>query len=182
MKTSRRIAAVIAGAALVCSMAVSASASDGGKTNFSLYVPNDPTYEITVPATVNISAKEATNIPITASNVDYIPANKKVSVTLANGCGVYGRLYLQAKNPNGGNDYLMTLDVKGTDGEWKTGAVENQIKGMELASFTANGSKDYQIKPCALDYPGATNQNLVIQKGAKYTGYVTYGVSLTDKA
>ena len=37
---------------------------------------------------------------------------------------------------------MMTLYVKGTDGEFKMGALENQIKGMELASFTEDGHNE----------------------------------------
>ena len=74
----------------------------------------------------------------------------------------------------------MTLGVKGTDGEFKSGALENQIKGMELAAFTQDGSMNYELRPAALDYPDSTNDNLVIQKGVHYTGYLTYGIELAD--
>ena len=74
----------------------------------------------------------------------------------------------------------MTLGVKGTDGEFKSGALEKQIKGMELAAFTQDGSMNYELRPAALDYPDSTNDNLVIQKGVHYTGYLTYGIELAD--
>ena len=79
-----------------------------------------------------------------------------------------------------GKEYLMTLDVKGTDGEFKSGALEKQIRGMELAAFTEDGTMNYELRPVALDYPGSTNDNLVIQKGVHYSGYVTYGIELAD--
>ena len=77
---------------------------------------------------------------------------------------------------------MMTLYVKGTDGEFKMGALENQIKGMELASFTEDGTMNYELRPAALNYPDSTSDNLVIQKGVHYSGYVTYGIGLTDIA
>ena len=111
--------------------------------------------------TVALSATENTQVPITASDVKYIPEGKKISVTLDRGNG-------------------MTLYVKGTDGEFKMGALENQIKGMELASFTEDGTMNYELRPAALDYPDSTSDNLVIQKGVHYSGYVTYGIELAD--
>ena len=59
-------------------------------------------------------------------------------------------------------------------------ALENQIKGMELASFTEDGTMNYELRPAALDYPDSTSDNLVIQKGVHYSGYVTYGIELAD--
>ena len=105
---------------------------------------------------------------------------KKISVTLEKGNGTFGRLYLVGTNEETGKEYLMTLGVKGTDGEFKSGALEKQIKGMELAAFTQDGSMNYELRPAALDYPDSTNDNLVIQKGVHYTGYLTYGIELAD--
>ena len=63
------------------------------------------------------------------------------------------------------------------------GALEKQIKGMELVAFTEDGTANYEIYPCAQDYPdreGKEGDNLAIQKGVHYTGWMDYGVGLTD--
>nr|WP_289063539.1 hypothetical protein [uncultured Anaerostipes sp.] len=159
-----------------------AANTTSGRTDLSLYVANDPVYTVTVPETVQLSATENTQVPITASDVKDIPEGQKISVTLDHGNGTFGRLYLEGTNEETGKEYLMTLDVKGTDGEFKSGALEKQIKGMELASFTKDGTMNYELRPVALDYPGSTNDNLTIQKGVHYSGYVTYGIGLKDIA
>lgn len=157
-----------------------AANTTAGRTDLSLYVANDPVYTVTVPETVQLSATENTQVPITASEVKNIPEGQKISVTLDRGNGNFGRLYLTGTNEETGKDYNMTLYIKGTDGEFKMGALENQIKGMELASFTDNGTMNYELRPAALNYPDSTNDNLKIQKGVHYSGYITYGIGLTD--
>ena len=171
---------VLAAAAMLSVMPVYAQNTTAGKTDLTLYVENDPEDTITVPETVELSAVENTQVPITASDVKYIPEGEKISVTLEKGSGVYGRLYLEGTNEETGKDYLLTLNIKGTDGEFKMGALENQIKGMELASFTEDGTMNYELRPVNLDYPDSTNANLQVQKGVHYTASITYGIKLVD--
>ena len=95
-----------------------AANTTSGRTDLSLYVANDPVYTVTVPETVQLSATENTQVPITASDVKDIPEGQKISVTLDHGNGTFGRLYLEGTNEETGKEYLMTLDVKGTDGEF----------------------------------------------------------------
>lgn len=173
-------AALLAAVSMFGTVPVNAANTTSGRTDLSLYVANDPVYTVTVPETVALSATENTQVPITASDVKYIPEGKKISVTLDRGNGTFGRLYLEGTNEETGKEYMMTLYVKGTDGEFKMGALENQIKGMELASFTEDGTANFQMYPCAFDYPGSTNQNLSIQKGVEYKGSMTFGVELKD--
>lgn len=154
-----------------------------GHTDLSLYVPNDPVYTVTVPEKVELNATEHTQVPVTASDVQYIPEGKKISVRLQKGNGTYGRLYLVGDKMNGAKPYMMTLNIKGTDGEFKMGALEKQIKGMELASFTDNGTQNYEIYPVSQDYPeeqGKTDSNLAIQKGVHYSGWIDYSIGLYD--
>ena len=154
-----------------------------GHTDISLFVPNDPIYTVTVPEKVSLSATEHTQVPVTASDVQYIPEGKKISVTLKKGNGVYGRLYLTGDKNNGNKPYLMTIMIKGTGDEFKMGALEKQIKGMELASFTDNGTANYEMYPVSQDYPeeaGKEGSNLAIQKGVHYTGWIDYGIGLYD--
>ena len=77
----------------------------------------------------------------------------------------------------------MTLQIKGTSGEYKSGALEKQIKGMELASFTADGTMNYEVYPCSQDYPQyeGKDSNLAIQKGVQYSAYIDYGIALVDQ-
>lgn len=172
--------AVLAATAMLGVMPVCAANTTTGRTDLSLYVPNDPVYTITVPQTVELNATEDTQVPVTASDVKYIPEGKKISVTLEKGNGTRGRLYLTGTNEETGKDYTMTLYIKGTEGEFKMGALENQILGMELASFTADGTMDYELRPASLVFPDSTSDNLKIQKGVHYSAYLTYGIELTD--
>ena len=171
MKKAFTAAAAMAVAVISTVATVSAANTESGRTDLTLYVPNDPVYTITVPETVALSATENTQVPITASDVKYIPEGKKISVTLDRGNGTFGRLYLEGTNEETG---------KGTEGEFKMGALENQIRGMELASFTEDGTMNYELRPAALNYPDSTADNLTIQKGVHYTGYLTYGIELAD--
>ena len=142
-----------------------------------------PAYTITRPETVTLSATEHTQVPITASDVKYIPDGKKISVTFLKGNGTYGRLYMTGTYEETGKNYLMTLQIKGTSGEFKSGALEKQIKGMELASFTADGTMNYEVYPCSQDYPQyeGKDSNLAIQKGVQYSAYIDYGIALVDQ-
>ena len=180
MKKAFTAAAAMAVAVISTVATVSAANTESVRTDLTLYVPNDPVYTITVPETVALSATENTQVPITASDVKYIPEGKKISVTLDRGNGTFGRLYLEGTNEETGKEYMMTLYVKGTEGEFKMGALENQIRGMELASFTEDGTMNYELRPAALNYPDSTADNLTIQKGVHYTGYLTYGIELAD--
>lgn len=179
----RKIIAAMLAAVMICSVMaaqVSAENTAAAKSDITMYQPYDPVYTVTIPQTIEIDTKEITDVQITASDVQHIPEGKKISVTLTKGSGTYGRLYLEAENPSGGKNYLMTLMIKGTGDEFESGALENNIKGMELASFTENGTANFQMYPCAFDYPESTNQNLTIQKGAEYKGSMTFGVELKD--
>ena len=86
------------------------------------------------------------------------------------------------ENEETGKDYTMTLMIKGTEGEFKSGALEKQIKGMELASFTEDGTMNYEMYPCSQDYPQyeGEDSNLAIQKGVQYSAYIDYGIALVD--
>lgn len=179
MRKSALCIAVLA-ASVICSIPVCAANTTTGKTDFSLYVENGPVYTVTVPESVALSPTEHTQVPISASNVKYIPEGKKISVTLESGSGVYGRLYMQGTDEETNEEYLMTLNIKGTDGDFKSGALEKQIKGMELAAFTEDGTADYELYPASQDYPDSTNKNLVIQKGVHYSASITYGIQLKD--
>ena len=85
----KNMMAVTAGilAGLMCATPVLAATTESGHTDISLYVPNDPAYTITIPETVTLSATEHTQVPITASDVKYIPDGKKISVTFLKGNG-----------------------------------------------------------------------------------------------
>ena len=168
---------------VTCVTPAFAANTGSAHTDFTLFVANDPVYTITVPETVSLNPTEHTKVDITASDVKYIADDKKISVKISKGSGYKGRLYLQGSDGdvmNGNSPYLMTLKVTGASGETKSGALENQIKGLELASFTEDGTESYEIYPCSQDYPNGTG-NLAIQKGVHYTGYMDYSVQYVDR-
>ena len=154
----KRITIAIVTSAIAGTMMVTpafAANTESAHTDLSLYIANDPVYTVTVPETVSLDAKEHTQVPITASDVQYIPEGKKISVTFQ----------------------------KGTSGDFKSGALEKQIKGMELAAFTEDGTVNYEMYPCSQDYPqyeGQEGSNLAIQKSVHYSAYVDYGIALED--
>ncbi|MCH3962234.1 MAG: hypothetical protein LKE48_08930 [Solobacterium sp.] len=177
------LAAVAAAVMSISAFPVYAEDSDtptSGETQITMYEAKDPTYNVTIPSAIQLSTTENTQVPVTVSGIENLPTDKKISVTFAKGSGVYGRLYLEGTNPSGGSNYLMTLMLKGTDGAVKCGALENQIIGTELASFTADGSSSFELYPCALDYPGEQSGNLAIHKGVTYSGSMTYGIAVTN--
>ena len=181
MKAGKSAAVLMAATIFGTMLPVSVQA-DTAKSDITMYEPNDPVYTVTIPETIVMDTKEITKIPITASDVAYIPEGSKISVTLKSGSGTYGRLYLEEADENieGRKPYLMTLMKQGTEEGFKNGALEKQIKGMELAAFTENGTMEYQMYPVAFDYPNGTG-NLAIQKGVHYTGSMTYGIELVNK-
>lgn len=182
----KRITTAIVTSAIAGTMMVTpafAANTESAHTDLSLYIANDPVYTVTVPETVSLDAKEHTQVPITASDVQYIPEGKKISVTFQKGNGTYGRLYMVGDKMNGSKPYMMTLNLKGTSGDFKSGALEKQIKGMELAAFTEDGTVNYEMYPCSQDYPqyeGQEGSNLAIQKSVHYSAYVDYGIALED--
>ncbi len=118
----KRIAAAVMTSVMAGMMMVTptfAANTGSAHTDFSLYVANDPVYTVTVPETVTLNAKEHTLVPITASDVKNIPEGKKITVTLQKGNGTYGRLYLVGDKMNGAKPYMMTLNIKGTSGDFK---------------------------------------------------------------
>ena len=94
MKTKKkRITTAIVTSAIAGTMMVTpafAANTESAHTDLSLYIANDPVYTVTVPETVSLDAKEHTQVPITASDVQYIPEGKKISVTFQKGNGTYG--------------------------------------------------------------------------------------------
>lgn len=78
---------------------------------------------------------ENTQVPINASDVKYIPEGRKISVTLEKGSGVFGRLYLEGTNEETGKDYTLTLNIKGTDGEFKMALLRTRSRAWSLQIF-----------------------------------------------
>lgn len=174
MIKGRKIMTAILTAAVCAAFPMAAQADSSSVTNLTLFESAEPAYTVTVPENVEVAAQGNTDVAIKAETVKNLPQNKKISVTLAKGSGVFGRLYLTAENPENpeGKQLTLTLYVTGTDGEPKMGALENQIKGMELAAFTEDGSQNYQL---------SVAPSLTPVKGAQYSGYLVYGIEMTDK-
>jgi hypothetical protein len=175
---------ILATAACLTSLTATAlAATNTTQSQISLYVPNTPTYTITIPETIALSATEHTKVSIVASDVENIAEDKKISVKVSKGSGYKGRLYLEGSEGdklNGSKPYQMTLEIIGTSGNTLNGALEKKIKGAELVSFTENGTAEYEMWPCALDYTNKTG-NLAIQKGVHYQGYIDYSIQYVDR-
>lgn len=174
MTRGKKIMTAVLTGAMCTAFPMAAPADSTSVTNLTLFESAEPAYTVTVPETVEVAARGSTDVKVTAEEIKNLPEDKKISVTLAKGNGVFGRLYLTAEDPENpeGKQLTLTLYVTGTDGEPKMGALENQIKGMELAAFTENGSQDYQL---------SVAPSLTPVKGAQYSGYIVYGVELKDR-
>ncbi len=181
------LAMVLTVAASVSCLAapVFAENTASAQTQFSLYIANDPTYTITIPEKITLSAAEKTPVTITASNVANIEDGKKVSVKVKKGSGSKGKLYLTGDqtNPNTNSAYTMTLCFTDSSGNRQFGAGVG-FKKKEVASFTADGEQSFNIWPYSLECDEATqsssNGNLTIQKGVHYTGYMDYTIEYVD--
>ena len=71
MKLVKKLSAGLLTLAMCTAMTATAFADDA-QTTFNLYVPNDPTYTITVPETIDVSATEITKVPVVASDVNFL--------------------------------------------------------------------------------------------------------------
>ena len=162
-------------AALCLSLSVCANAATVDQsspetlgTEFSFTYKNDPTYTITIPSSVEIS-KEGTQVDIVAENVANLDG-QKISVTLASTNYYRNQLVLSGKAANG-QSKVIRYQLETADGTVLETTGNDTVSGSELASFTADGTVSYTVKPVIAS---------VTAKGVTYTGSMTYGIQLVD--
>lgn len=140
--------------------------AENNGTKFSYEHLADPAYTITIPAEVTLT-KEGVDVTIEATHVANLN-NRTISVTAAGTDYYRNQFVLEAANvsPRSSIRYQITTangEVLATTGE------KDQYVGVELVSFTDNGSESYNAMPIITDYAVA---------GAVYTGTFIYGITL----
>ena len=172
------IAAVLA--ATVCLSAIPAFAESADQnsentlgTNFTFELKNDPTYTVTIPAAVTMT-KQGTQVDIVAENVENLDG-KKVSVTIAGTDKYRNQMLLEGKTADGKNASLRYQFVMPDQSVIETTGGKDQVNGVELASFTENGTASFTVVPVLT---GSSS----IKKGVTYTGSMTYGIELVELA
>lgn len=172
MKTKRILAIVLAATALLSMGVISASAADETEalsTEFTFEYKNDPTYSITIPSTV-VMTKEGVQMDIVATDVAYLD-NQKISVTIADTDKYRNQMIIEGKTEDGKNASMRYQLVKADGTVIETTGGKNQVNGVELASFTENGTATLTVLP-------VISNSSSVKKGVTYTGSMTYGIEL----
>ena len=176
----KKLITIICALALCATTVVSASAatvnatSEGGvDTNITFEYKYDPEYTVTIPSEVELTA-QGTNVEIKAENVAHLD-NKKVSVTIAGTDAYRNQMVLSGKTEDGKQASLRYQFIMPDEKVIETTGGKNQVNGVEVASFTEDGTVSFAVKPVLT---GSSS----IKKGVTYTGTITYSVALADIA
>lgn len=145
--------------------------TDGGNasTSFTYEYANDPTFTVTIPESITITNTGA-DMTISAENVANL-GNQKISVKIAGTDQYRNQMVLSGKSESG-SSYVMRYQIILPDETIiETTGEKDQVNGVELASFTEDGSVDLRVLPVVL--PSSS-------KGVTYNGSMTYLIELTD--
>ncbi|BBF41346.1 hypothetical protein lbkm_0020 [Lachnospiraceae bacterium KM106-2] len=153
-------------------MAASAPACAAETTEFSYLEENEPTYTVSIPASVQMT-KEGSDLTIKASDVAYLDG-KKISVTIAGTDGYINQMVMEGDTTSPVYSSSLRYQILKGDQVIETTGKKNQVVGVELASFTGNGKETLKVKP-VIDGTGRR-----VEKGVTYTGTMTYGIDLVD--
>ncbi len=174
----KKLITIICGVALCAATVVSASAATvnqtskgSAETSFSFEYKYDPEYTVTIPSEVELTT-EGTNVEIKAENVAHLD-NKKISVTIAGTNAYRNQMLLEGKTEDGKQAALRYQFIMPDERVIETTGGKNQVNGVEVASFTEDGTVSFAVKP-------VLNGSSSIKKGVTYTGTITYSVALAD--
>lgn len=174
----KKLISIIAALAMCTTAAVSASAATidqttdtSADTTFTFEYKYDPTYTVTIPSEVQLTA-EGTPVEIKAENVDHLDG-KKVSVTIAGTDYYRNQMVLSGKTESGSQASMRYQFIMPDESVIETTGGKDQVNGVEVASFTEDGSTSFTVKP-------VLNGSSSIKKGVTYTGTMTYAVALAD--
>ncbi len=174
----KKLISIIAALTMCATFAVSASAATidqttdtSADTTFTFEYKYDPTYTVTIPSEVQLTA-EGTPVEIKAENIEYLDG-KKVSVTIAGTDYYRNQMVLSGKTESGSQASLRYQFVMPDETVIETTGGKDQVNGVEVASFTEDGSSSFTVKPVL---SGSSS----IKKGVTYTGTMTYAVALAD--
>ena len=82
-------------------------------------------------------------------------------------------MVLEGKTSTGSNASLRYQFVMADDSIIETTGGKDQVNGVELASFTEDGTVSFTVRPVL---SGSSS----IKKGVTYTGSMTYGIELKE--
>lgn len=134
-------------------------------TSIQCSIRNDPTYTVTIPASVSMD-KNGTDVAIEASDVQDLD-NQKISITIEG--TDYFRNQMVLVDPETRD--VLRYQIITPDGEvLETTGTADQMNGKEILSFTEDGTKSYTLKPVMAF-------NVV---PGDYAGTLTYGISVVD--
>lgn len=174
----KKLITAICGVALCAATAVSASAATvnqttegSAETSFSFEYKYDPEYTVTIPSEVELTT-EGANVEIEAENVAHLD-NKKVSVTIAGTNAYRNQMVLSGKTEDGKQASLRYQFIMPDESIIETTGGKDQVNGVEVASFTEDGTVSFAVKP-------VLNGSSSIKKGVTYTGTMSYCVALAD--
>lgn len=174
----KKLISLIAALAMCTTAAVSASAAtvdqaenEGVETSFTFDYKYDPTYTVTIPSEIELTA-EGTPVEIKAENVNYLDG-KKVSVTIAGTNYFRNQMVLQGKTETGSQASLRYRFIMPDESVIETTGGKDQVNGVEVASFTQDGTSSFTVKPVL---SGSSS----IKKGVTYTGTMTYAIALAE--
>ena len=171
----KKVIAVFLAAVSCMAMSVTAMASESTQ-EISAVLTADPTYTVTIPATVNMG-NDGTTVDVTASEVENLAEGQKISVTIAGTNYFRNQLVLEADRDLVDVNHASTLryQIISEDGEVIETTGQDTATGSEVVSFTGNETNQYQIKTVMVD---ANRDRLVA--GVPYTGSITFGIELAD--
>ena len=180
----KKLVSIIAALAICTTAAISASAATidqtadtsadtSADTTFTFEYKYDPTYTVTIPSEVQLTA-EGTPVEIKAENVEHLDG-KKVSVTIAGTSAYRNQMVLSGKTESGSQASMRYQFIMPDESVIETTGGKDQVNGVEVASFTEDGSTSFTVKP-------VLNGSSSIKKGVTYTGTMTYAVALADTA
>lgn len=163
------LAVLMCCAVLLGTSAVSFSAEE---QNISCTLTAEPTYTVTIPATVTMG-NEGTTVDVVAEDIKNLPDGKKVSVTIEGTDAYKDQMVLECDttSPSTSIRYQI-INEKGETIETNasTGAVG---VGKEVVSFTEDGTKQYKILPVIAGR---------YEYGVEYIGSITFGIEVKDIA
>lgn len=169
MMHTKKLAALALAVTSLAAFSLNANAAEAS-TQFTFELKNDPTYTVTIPAEVTLT-KTGTEVSITAENVANLEDNQKISVTIAGTDAYRNQMVLSGKTDSGSNASVRYQFVKKDGTVIETTGEKDQVNGVEIASFTDNGTETLTVLPIL-------NGSSSIKYDVIYTGSMTYGIEL----
>ena len=127
---------------------------------------------MTIPSAVTLT-KDGAPMEIQAENVANLD-NQRISVTIAGTDKFRNQMLLEGKSDEGRNASIRYQFVLSDGSIVETTGGKDQVNGVELASFTQDGTETLTVRP-VFSYSSSE------LKGVTYTGSITYGIALVDQ-